>query len=74
MQPEDQTVLQRARSIDDARQAAGQYVERDADGRDEEDRGERNLNEMRDIEGGVEEIHGKNQNAPAGAKTGRGAE
>jgi len=29
---------------------------------------------MRDIEGGVEEIHGKNQNAPTGTQTGRGAE
>ena len=43
-----------ARAIDDARQPAGQDVQRDADGRDEEDRGERNLDEMRDIEGGVE--------------------
>jgi hypothetical protein len=31
------------------------------------------LNEMRDLEGGVEGTRGKNQNAPTGTRTGRGA-
>jgi len=35
--------------------------------------GEHNLNEMRDLEGGVEGTRGKNQNAPTGTRTGRGA-
>ena len=46
-----QSIFHGARAIDDARQAAGQHIERHPDGRDEENGRQRDLDEVRNIEG-----------------------
>src|SRR5277367_6077872 len=45
----EQHFLHRTRAIHDARQPAGQYIEDHADRRDQEYRGQCNLNEMRNV-------------------------